>query len=255
MRRIFWALLKTDLRLLFLGLKDKAIDSFIWGILTIVVMAYVMPEFGLKNFGAFQAATIIIGVIGFETNFQLYNLASSIEHRKHLFYLFTLPVPSSVIFLQKAVLFTINGLILSLMMLPAMKLILGNELNLMAISWGKLAVILIVSSFLFSSLTLFLLVFVKRADQVEHMFMRVLFPMWFLGGFQFSWHALYKLNPYFGYLGLLSPDTYAHEAVRAAMLGPEGFLPFWLCIGVMCLCSVAFGGYGYTRVRRRLDLT
>lgn len=255
MRKIFWALLHTDLKLLSSGLKDKVIDSFIWGSLTIVIMTYVMPEFGLKNFGVFQAATIIISVIGFETYFQLYNLSSSIERRDHLFYLLTLPVPSWVIFLQKVVLFTINGIILSLMMIPIMKLFLGQEMNLQAISWGALFITIVVSSFFFACLAIFLLSLVQRADQVEHLFMRLIFPLWFLGGFQFSWKILYKLNPYLGYFGLLSPYTYANEAIRVTILGPANYLPFWLCIGVLSLSSLVLGACGYYTVKRKLDLT
>lgn len=254
MRRIFWELLKTDLQLLLLRLKDKAIDALIWSSVTIVIIAYVLPEFGLKNFGTFQAATIIISIMGFEINSQLYSWASGIEYRKHLFYLFTLPVPNWLIFLQKVVLFTINGIILGLIVLPTMKFFLRQEMNLLTISWWRLGLTLIVSSFFFSCLSLFLLGFVKRSEQVEHLLMRLIFPMWFLGGFQFSWLVLYKINSYLGWFSLLSPYTYANEAARSSILGPENFLSFWLCISILSVGSVVLGYQGYLMVKRKVDL-
>ena len=84
--------------------------------------------------------------------------------------------------------------------------------------------------------------------------MRLMFPLWFLGGFQFSWKALYNLNHYIGYLGLISPYTYAHEAARVAVLGQHDFLPFWFCIGVLVIGSITFGVLGYLGIKRSLDL-
>lgn len=251
---ILWALMRTDLKLLLTQLKDKAIDALLWGGITLVVMAHVMPLLGLKNFGLFQAATVFVGVVGFEIYHQLFLMAMNIEHRKHLFYLFTLPIPVSLVFAQKVIFYTINGLILSVLMIPLSKIILWNQMDLTTISWGYLFLTLLVTSFFFSCFLLFLLKYAKKTDQVEHLFMRLMYPLWFLGGFQFAWKTIYDLNPYIGYVGLLSPHTYAHEAARVAVLGQSGFLPFWICITVLLIGSAVFGIVGYLGVKRNLDL-
>jgi ABC-type multidrug transport system permease subunit len=84
--------------------------------------------------------------------------------------------------------------------------------------------------------------------------MRLIFPMWFLGGFQFSWLVLYKINPYLGWFSLLSPFTYANEASRSSILGPENFLSFWLCIAILGIGSIVLGYQGYVMVKRKVDL-
>ena len=254
MVKIFWALMRTDLKLLLAQLKDKAIDAMIWGGMTLVVMAHVMPALGLKNFGLFQAATIFVGVVGFEIYNQLFLLVMNIEHRKHLFYLFTLPVPVWVVFFQKVLFYTINGLILSLLMIPLSKLILWNQMDLTTIAWGYLFLTLVVTCFFFSCFLLLLLSYAQKAEQVEHLFMRLMFPLWFLGGFQFAWKTVYDMNHYAGYIGLISPHTYAHEAARVAVLGQNDFIPFWICITVLLVGSVVFGLIGYRGVKRKLDL-
>lgn len=254
MFKILWALMHTDLKLLLAQLKDKAIDALIWGGITLIVMAHVMPALGLKGFGLFQAATILVGVVGFEIYHQLFLLVMNIEHRKHLFYLFTLPVPISLVFAQKVLFYTINGLILSVLMVPLCKIILWNQMDLTTIAWGQLFIALIVTCFFFSCFLLLLVSRAQKTEQVEHLFMRLMFPLWFLGGFQFAWKTIYDLNPYVGYLGLLSPHTYAHEAARVAVLGQQGFLPFWICITVLMVGSVVFGTIGYHGIKRNLDL-
>jgi len=254
MIKIFWALMRTDLKLLLTQLKDKAIDALLWGGMTLIVMAHVMPALGLKNFGLFQAATIFIGVVGFEIYHQLFLLVMNIEHRQHLFYLFTLPVPIWVVFLQKIVFYTVNGLILSLLMIPLSKIILWNQMDLTTIAWGYLLIIFVVTCFFFSCFLLLLVSHAQKTDQVEHLFMRLMFPLWFLGGFQFSWKTVYDLNHYVGYVGLISPYTYAHEAARVSVLGQNGFLPFWICNTVLLVGSVVFGTIGYWGIKRKLDL-
>lgn len=254
MIKILWTLMRTDLKLLLTQIKDKAIDALLWGGMTLIVMAHVMPVLGLKGFGLFQAATIFVGVVGFEIYHQLFLLVMNVENRSHLFYLFTLPVPVWIVFLQKIIFYTLNGLILSLLMIPLSKIILWDQMNLTTIAWGKLFLILVVTSFFFSCLLLLLFSRAQKTEQVEHLFMRMLFPLWFLGGFQFSWKTVYDLNPYVGYLGLISPYTYAHEAARVAVLGQQNFLSFWLCIIVLLIGSVVFGILGYFGVKRNLDL-
>ena len=45
-------------------------------------------------------------------------------------------------------------------------------------------------------------------------FRRLVFPLWWLGGYTFSWQQAYALSPYFGYAALCNPLLYALEGVR-----------------------------------------
>jgi len=248
------ALMRADLKILFAHIKGKLIDASIWGALSLYVMTYLMPSCGLLNFGPFQAPTIIIGVIGFEIYTQTFLLTMEIEKRSHLFYLFTLPIPRSIVFLQKTIFYTLNGAIIGLTMIPLTKLILLDQINFANLAWFKLITTIFASSFLFSGFLLIMVSIVKTTRNVDHVFMRVLFPLWFLGGFQFSWGMLHKIHPTLSYVALLSPYTYAHEAARSAMLGPNGFLPFWICTLVLFLGGIFLGIIGYYRLKKYIDL-
>lgn len=256
--KTFWALLSTDLKLFIPQIRGKAIDAIIWGTLTLSVMQFIFPALGLKNFGLFQAASVYVGVIMFETYGQMFLLAIDVENRRYLFFLFTLPINIRTIILQKVFFYTINGLILSLLMIPLSKLILQNSMDLTTICWSKLILSLVCTCLFFANFLIFLLSFVTKTrnitEHIEHMFMRIQFPMWFIGGFQFNWKTLFGINEYIGYIALLSPYTYAHEAARSAILGSEGFLPYWLCIAILLSASAACFFIGAAKLKKDLDL-
>ncbi len=253
-RKITWQLMRADLRVIVKDIKDKWINALLWGSCTLIVIAYIMPAFGLKDFGLFQAASILISVIGFETYNQMFIIVMNLEQRKYMFYLFTLPIPVACIFFQKIMTYTINSMLISLFMIPLSKLILLDQMNLATINWTKLLFAITISSFFFSCFLIFIVSFAKKTSQVEHIFMRVVFPLWFFGGFQFSWQKLFEINQYAAYCSLISPYTYATEAVRVAFFGQAEFIQYWICITSMLIGSAFFGIYGYKRLKKRLDL-
>lgn len=252
--KIISHMMRIDLLNIKSSIKNKLIDALIWGSCTLIVTAYVLGSFGLVNFGAFQAASVLISVIGFETYNQLFMLVMNIEQKKYLFYLFTLPIPVALIWLQKIISYTINGFILSSFMILVSKLVLQDQMPLTQINWPLLFLALIVSCFFFACFLLLMVSFVKKTSQVEHMFMRVVFPLWFFGGFQFSWNTLFSINKYAAYGALISPYTYATEAARVAFFGQEGFLPYWTCISFMFIAGCLLATIGHVRLKKRLAL-
>lgn len=251
---IFMSLMKTDFQLLFTHIKSKLLDAIIWGGFSLSVATFIYPMMGMKNFGLFQAPSIFIGVVGFEMYSQLFLTTMNIEQKGHWFYLFTLPISSSIVFAQKILFYTLNGLILGLTMIPLSKIILFNQLNLASIAWAKLLIALVSSCFFFACFLLIIVSITKSTKHVEHLFMRVMFPLWFIGGFQFSWFMLLKLNKIIAYIALISPYTYAHEAARAAVLGQEGYIAFHICIAILLVGGLIFAYIGYKRLKKQLDL-
>ncbi len=95
--------------------------------------------------------------------------------------------------------------------------------------------------------------FVKNMSTIGSVWMRFIYPIWFLGGFQFSWTVLFKTSPKLAYLNLINPMTYIMEAIRGAILGQEGYLPFWPCTSMVILFAFACAWYGIVRLKKRLD--
>ena len=254
MIKIFWYLLRTDLMLLTQTLKDKIINLSIFGISVLVVSSYMLQGFGIsKEFGTFQAASVIITAIGFELFGQLFAVVADIDGNKHIDYYLTLPISNKLILMKMVVLYTINGLVLAIFMLLISKLLLFHKFRSLQINYLYVLITLLTSSIFFGVFTLFLVTLVKNVEKVENVMMRILFPMWFWGCFQFSWKIAYSITPAIAYLSLISPYTFTTEAIRSAMFGPNEYIPFWVNIFTLWGMTVFISILGYTRLKRKLD--
>jgi ABC-type polysaccharide/polyol phosphate export permease len=77
--------------------------------------------------------------------------------------------------------------------------------------------------------------------------------MFLLGCTFFSWKQAYGFSPLFAKLFLLSPVTYTHEGMRAAMLGQNNYLPLWLCVTVILCWSAVLIFLLQRAIKQRLD--
>jgi ABC-type polysaccharide/polyol phosphate export permease len=77
--------------------------------------------------------------------------------------------------------------------------------------------------------------------------------MWFMGGFAFSWQALYNVWPALAWVDLANPMIYVTESTRVAILGQENFLNFWLCLVAITFFSVLCFVVGMSKIKKRLD--
>ena len=73
------------------------------------------------------------------------------------------------------------------------------------------------------------------------------------GAYYYSWQSAYAFSPVFGYISLVDPLVYIMEGTRSAVLGPEGYLPFWICMTTLWCFIFAFGYFACKRLKRRLD--
>jgi len=101
--------------------------------------------------------------------------------------------------------------------------------------------------------SMFIVSIIKDMNHTNQIGVRFMFPLWFLGGSQFSWLTLHKFVPKVSYVALANPLIYAHEASRVAILGQKGYIPFWTCIGMLLLFTFLFGWLGIRKMKKRLD--
>lgn len=251
---IFKQLVYADLIVFKELLWDKLVNVTIWTSLTIGIMAYIMPFFGLPdNFGPFQLAGALGGVSLWELYAGVVDLVTDFEGDRVINYALTLPIPSWLTFLSKAAYYAIVCCFLSLVMLPIGKIVLWNQLDLLQISYLKLILIIIVQNIFFASFTIITAAIIKNMTKLGDVWARFIFPMWFLGGFQFSWMSLYAVVPLFAFFNLINPMIYITEATRAAMLGQVDYLNFWLCLCVVLIYAVVFFMLGVKILKKRLD--
>ncbi len=234
---------------------DKFIDLSIWVVLTTLVTAYIMPFFGLTaDFGVFQLGGIIAAAGLFEMgNSNVVDLVSDFEGDRVISFDLTLPIPSWLALASKTAYYFIIYTLLALLMLPIGKLCLWNQFDLSSVNYPKLFLAVFAINLFYASFALWIANRVPNMAKMGQVWMRFIFPMWFLGGFQFSWMASYKTVPTFALANLINPMIYITEAVRVALLGQEGFINFWLCLLAILLCAALSFYFGVTSLKKRLD--
>ncbi len=235
-------------------IKDKFINLVIWTTSTTIVTSYILQAFGVNaSFGEFQAGGTIISAMGFELYPQIFSLIGDIYGEKHINYQLVLPISNFVVLLEKVVFFAINGLFMSATMLPLIKILLLGKLNLSEICYFKFFLTLLISSVFFGFFTLFLVGLIENIATIENVMMRILFPIWFFGCFQYSLKIANNISPVLAGISIISPYSFACEAIRSAMLNPADYIPFFVSIAVLCAMTVAAGFAGFYGLKRKLD--
>ena len=247
-------LLLTDYKVLRRTIAHKIINLGIRTVCYIFVNAYLLTQFGVtKTFGVMTLGAILAVTGIFEGYNCIATVVSDLESDKITYYYATLPLPSWVVFLRLIISNAVLFMILSVAALPMGKLLLWDTLNLCTINWLHLAITIVVANLFYGALVLFAASCAKGIEALDNAWARLMFPIWFLGGFNFSWHSLYNTSPSLAMLDLLNPVIYITECYRSSLLGPEGWLPFWNCIGMIILLTVITGWVGIKRLTRQCD--
>ncbi len=244
----------ADLTILKQTFFDKYINLIIWVTLQSIVMGYVMPFFGLSNnFGAFQFGAIIAATGIFELFRNVIELVADLEGDRIINYSLLLPIPSWLAIISKAIYYFIQYFILALLIFPAGKILLWNQLDLTQIFYGKLLLSMAFQSLFYACFILWATSITASISKSANIWSRFIYPMWYMGGFQFSWMALYKTIPNLAIINLLNPITYITEAARTAILGQEGYINFWLCLLAITFFSAVCLMIGIKNLQKRLD--
>lgn len=88
---------------------------------------------------------------------------------------------------------------------------------------------------------------------MDHMWPRVLGPMWIFGTMLFTWQRINTFSPQLSYLFLCSPVTYCVEGLRRAVLGDPQFMSVPLCASIVAGCCLVLTFFLCAGVRSRLD--
>jgi hypothetical protein len=247
-------LVYADLTVFKQTIVDKFIDVTIWVVLTMIVTSYIMPYFGLsRDFGVFQLGGIIAAIGLFELYSSVVEFVSDMEGNREINYRLTLPMPSWMVFLSKSIYFCIIYSVLSILMLPIGKLTLWAQFDLTKIDYFKFFIGVLCQNLFYSCFVLWCASIIANMNKMGSVWARYIFPMWFMGGFQFSWTALHHVLPLIAYVNLLNPMIYCTESMRVALLGQEGYINFWICIAAMIFFSTVCFMVGIGTLKRRLD--
>jgi hypothetical protein len=248
-------LVYADLLILKQTIVDKSIDLSIWVSISTCVNAYIMPYFGVKDdFGIFQWCGILSAIGIFELYTTSVDLVSDFEGDRIINHRLTLPIPSWLALLSKAAYFFIMYSTLSIIMVPVGKICLWNAFDLTQVHYGKFMLTILFQNIFCASFSLLAASLVKDVSHLGTIWSRYIFPMWFMGGFCFSWYALYAVFPTVALFDLINPMIYSTEAMRISILGKqEGYLNFWICLCALTFFSVISLVWGMHNIKKRLD--
>lgn len=251
---IVYHLICRDLRVFKGEFWGKLINTSLLLFTTIVIFSYFLPSYGLEsNYGSFLLVGVIAGFGFFEVMGKVSVMMADMEGDKTILYLLSLPLPSWMVFTYFAVSWSILSSMLSLIMFPIGKILLFREFSFSKFNFFELPLIFIMSNLFFGFFALWLSAVLKKMSSLTHLFIRVINPMYSFGGWWYSYYAISKLYPALGVLHLINPLLYVMEGMRAATLGQQGYLPFWISFSALSAFTLFFAFDAIRRLQRRLD--
>lgn len=249
----FLTLIKRDFAVFLPDYKDRFINGLLWIVLVIGVFEYIMPQAGLVGFGVF----IAVSSIGSWGIFNVMNSASEmiadLEGERSITYYLTLPLPQWMVFARIAVSNALQAIAISTMFIPISKLLLWEQFNWAQVSWSKFVTIFVLANIFYGFFSLFLASCIKNFKTVENVWMRIVWPIFYLGCYQFRWSFVHTYSPKLAYVSLINPMVFIMEGIRGAIFGQEGSLPFLPCAVAIVIFTIIFGTIGIKRLQKRLD--
>ncbi len=251
----FWALLSKDIAIYNKRWWSRSIDALVWSASSILVAHHMMPLFGITNpqYGTFTLIgnLAIWGLLEMLTSVAMF--LGDLEGERAITYYTSLPMPTSMVFIEQALASAYRSIASSILIFPLGKLILGNSLQLSDIHWVKFITACILVNLFYGFLTILVTGYIKNLAALTMVRSRIIFPLWFLGGSQFTWKMLYKVSPKIACASLCNPIVYIMDGMRAAVLAPENYLPFWNCMMMIIFFSIVCGYFGIQKLKQRLD--
>ncbi|MFI5344022.1 MAG: ABC transporter permease [Chlamydiales bacterium] len=247
-------LILRDLRVFREEFWGKFIDTALLLFTTVIIFGYFLPAYGLKaDYGPFLLVGVIAGFGFFEVMGRVSLMIADMEGDRTILYTLSLPIPARLVFVYLAVSWGVISSIMSILMFPLGKLLLYNKFHLSHISPLKLLLIFIMSNLFFGFFALWLSAVLKKMSNLSHLFVRVINPMYSFGGWWYSWYTISNLSPLLGYAHFINPLLYVMEGMRAAILGQEGYLPFWFSFLALTAFTWLVGWDAIRRLQKRLD--
>jgi len=249
----FCALMHRDLVIFFATCKDRLINAVVWGVLTVLVFEYIMPQMGMPGMGSFMASGAIASWGFAEVTENISRFIADLEGERSISYYLTLPMPQWAVFVRLALSNAFQALFIAIFFIPLFKIILWNSFGLDQFSLFKFIVIFLLSHLFYGFFSLCLGAQVKSLDLMGNVWMRIVFPLWWIGCYQFTWKALYQAHPWLALINLLNPLVYIFEGTRAALIGQKEYLDFWFCCLALIAMTLIAGLFGIQKLKKRLD--
>lgn len=253
--RVFFTALKLETYIFLQDIFNNLIDNFIWVCLSVFANGYILPALGVTSqFGSLIAIGAIVSCGAFQTFSLSLNLVSDFCGDRTINYRLMLPMRSWLVFLKIALAWSVKVMILAIGIIPVAKLILWSRLDLSNFNFFLFPIVFMQICFFAGAAAVFSSSIPDNMLNVDRVWVRYIFPLWFLGGSIFPYEAVMRSFPKFGWILIFNPFVHATEAIKATVLGSGTyFLPLFVTIPMMMVFTCLTFGFGLRRLRRKLD--
>ncbi len=251
--RVMGAIIHHDMMLFKQDKADNIINLCVARGTMALIYQYIMPFMGVTNYGAFMAVADLAHSGYFRSIGLITHLVGDLQGDQAISYYLTLPFPQTLVFVSMALSYALRAMMISIVLLPVMKLLLGGALSFEHASWGNFAIIFILSHIFFGFFALFFASILRRLEYFDNVWIRIMLPLWMTGCHMFPWKIAYTFSPWLGYALLLNPLTACLEGFRGALLGYDNTLPFWFSVTVLVVATLLFGTIAIKKLKKRLD--
>ena len=247
-------LLWCDIQLILKDWWNNTLNSIFWPVILILANGYVLPKMGMPaDYGAFVAISMLIIMASFTAWGAANVLAADFETTRSINYELTLPLPYWMIYVKLILAFAFKAALFSLMSLLVGKLILLDAFSFANFNPLTFTIIYCIACIFFGAFAVWAASLAGAVDKFMNLELRITGPLFFICGYSFSWAVLYGISPIMGMLMLFTPWIYAYEGVRVAILGPAGYLNYWLCLLALIIFIALFIAHGLWLFKKRLD--
>lgn len=250
---VFIQLMKRDFTVFLSRAVDNYINTLCWVLLSLLVYQFIMPELGCHYQGDFVLVSCVISKAFFGIMDGVSYIVADLDGDKTITYDMTLPISHNLLFIKIAMSNAMHAFLLSLFIIPAGKLLLWNYITFPYFCFPKFILIILISSFFAGFFSLFIISITKSIMHIEDIWCGILFPLFALGGFQFTWKVMHQVSPVMSYINLLNPVMYMFEGMRGATLDPSISISFWTCCATLIIFCIPMGLIGIYLLKRRLD--
>jgi len=247
-------LMRKDLLQIFRCYPAKFFDTCFLFFTNVVVFSYFMPAFGVSSdLGPF----IVVGAIAsfglFDIVGQVGELIVDIQGDRAIYHRLAMPIPYWLVFFQLVLKWGLSTILLCTPLIFVGKLLVWDRFFLSDIHFFKLLLIYPTAALFFGFFSLWLTSIIEKATSLSSLFLRFINPLFMFGGYFFTWKSTLAISPILGYTLLANPMIYVMEGMRSAILGPEGYLPFWTSFFVLWGFNFLLAAISISRLKRRLD--
>jgi hypothetical protein len=250
--KIFWHIASTDFWAFRYQVLHKAALAFLPFFLFVTVIVFMVPHLGFPQ--KYGLMLFISGYLGSDAEGFAASTFGGFKGVGVARYLLTTPVSSRVVFWGLMCSYALRMIFLTALLFP-IAIVFIPRLLLVAKepSLIKFLPVLLISRLFDSAFGFWLSSTMRTMSDVSMLWARILSPLSFIACNGPPWKEVAVFFPISGYLLLLNPFLYIHEAGRASIFGQSGYISYSLSIFVLVIATIVLMSWGRLRLQKRFD--